>query len=135
MTGLAERYAGSGQAGRRAARITAVQGFEIGALEGWLRGHGGRHTMSGQHHHGETPGMATAAQLDRRRGRAAGGGRFDALCLKLMIRPPSGRGLHGDGCALGGGNNALVEEMANETIAQQSAEIGRMQRIPAKEAR
>ncbi|REK86277.1 DUF305 domain-containing protein [Streptomyces inhibens] len=129
MTELAARHADGEQVGRLAERISAAQGPEIDAMKGWLSGHGGPHAEGGHHHHGAMPGMATAAQLDQLR--AARGEKFDALFLKLMIA-------HHQGAVsmatevLSEGNNALVEDMANDVIAQQSAEIGRMARIRAK---
>ncbi|QZY19422.1 DUF305 domain-containing protein [Streptomyces decoyicus] len=129
MTGLAERYAHTEQVGRVADRIAAAQGPEIGAMEGWLSGFGGSRTEFGHHHHGEMPGMATAAQLAQLR--AARGEKFDALFLKLMIA-------HHQGAVsmatelLSEGRNTLAEEMANDVIAQQSAEIGRMRRMQRK---
>ncbi|WP_432142894.1 DUF305 domain-containing protein [Streptomyces sp. bgisy084] len=131
MTDLAKRYADSGRTGRLAGRIAAAQEPEIGAMQGWLSSHGGDHAAGGghSHHDGKMPGMATAAQLDRLR--AARGAPFDALFLTLMIA-------HHQGAVsmatevLSKGNNALVEEMASEVIAQQGAEIGRMRRIQAE---
>ncbi|MFF3541476.1 DUF305 domain-containing protein [Streptomyces platensis] len=130
MTDLAKRYADSGQVGRLAGRIAAAQGPEIAAMKGWLSSHGGEHAAGGHSHHdGEMPGMATAAELHRLR--AARGARFDALFLRLMIT-------HHQGAVsmatevLSEGDNALVEEMASEVIAQQGAEIGRMRRIRAE---
>ncbi|QIY60265.1 DUF305 domain-containing protein [Streptomyces sp. RPA4-5] len=130
MTDLAKRYADSGQVGRLAGRIAAAQRPEIGAMKGWLSSHGGDHEAGGHpHHDGEMPGMATAAELDRLR--AARGARFDALFLRLMIAHHQGA-VYMATEALSEGNNALVEEMASEVIAQQGAEIGRMRRIQAE---
>lgn len=130
MTDLAKRYADSGQVGRLAGRIAAAQRPEIGAMKGWLSSHGGDHEAGGHpHHDGEMPGMATAAELDRLR--AARGARFDALFLRLMIAHHQGAVFMATE-ALSEGNNALVEEMASEVIAQQGAEIGRMRRIQAE---
>ncbi|WP_405407619.1 DUF305 domain-containing protein [Streptomyces decoyicus] len=126
MTGLAKRYARAEQVGRVAERIAAAQGPEIGAMEGWLSGFGGPRAEGGHHHHGEMPGMATAAQLAQLR--AARGEKFDALFLKLMIAHHRGAvSMATD--LLSEGRNTLAEEMANDVIAQQSAEIGRMRRM------
>ncbi|GFE12636.1 hypothetical protein Sgleb_06830 [Streptomyces glebosus] len=73
--------------------------------------------------------MATADELDRLR--AARGARFDALFLKLMTAHHQGAVFMATE-VLSEGNNALVEEMASEVIAQQGAEIGRMRRIQAE---
>ncbi|MFE6852269.1 DUF305 domain-containing protein, partial [Streptomyces sp. NPDC057674] len=78
------------------------------------------------HDHHSMPGMASEAQLEQLRN--AKGKAFDALFLKLMIT-------HHEGAVtmaaevLSEGNNVLVEEMANDVIAQQSAEIGRMRSL------
>lgn len=141
MTELVPSRADSGQVKRVAARITAAQKPEIGAMQGWLDnnkdpkkpsgsgddhgagGHGGETPDPGSHEHGSMPGMATEAQLAKLR--AADGKAFDELFLKLMIT-------HHEGAitmateALSEGNNVLVEEMATDVIAQQTAEIGRM---------
>ncbi|MFE0192426.1 DUF305 domain-containing protein [Streptomyces sp. NPDC058989] len=127
MTALAERYAADARVERLAARIAAAQGPEIGAMKGWLSGHGGPRTEAG-HHHGNMPGMAGAAQLERLR--AARGAKFDALFLTLMIAHHRGAVTMATE-VLSGGRNTLVEEMANDVIAQQSAEIGRMERMRA----
>ena len=72
------------------------------------------------------PGMATEAQLAELR--AAKGAAFDELFLKLMVT-------HHEGAVtmaaevLAQGNNVLVEEMANDVIAQQTAEINRMRSL------
>ncbi|MGI5261566.1 DUF305 domain-containing protein [Streptomyces angustmyceticus] len=125
MTGLARRYAHDVRVRRLAERIAAGQGPEIGAMEGWLDGFGGPRTEHG-HHHGEMPGMATDAQLGQLR--AARGEKFDALFLTLMITHHRGAvSMATD--LLSAGRNTLAEEMANDVIAQQTAEIGRMRRM------
>ncbi|MFF8831467.1 DUF305 domain-containing protein [Streptomyces sp. NPDC015131] len=73
--------------------------------------------------HGSMPGMATAGQLERLR--AARGPAFDELFLTLMITHHQGAVTMATE-ALSQGNNVLVEEMANDVIAQQTAEIVRM---------
>ncbi|MFF8510268.1 DUF305 domain-containing protein [Streptomyces sp. NPDC015492] len=122
MTALAPERAGSPQVKKVAERIAAAQKPEIGAMEGWLKNNGGPREQAGHDHH-TMPGMATEAQLKQLG--AAKGKAFDELFLKLMIT-------HHEGAVtmaaevLGEGNNVLVEEMANDVIAQQTAEIGRM---------
>ncbi|MFC9794825.1 DUF305 domain-containing protein [Streptomyces sp. NPDC057695] len=122
MTALAPERAGSPQVKKVAERIAAAQKPEIGAMEGWLKNNGGPREQTGHDHH-TMPGMATEAQLKQLG--AARGKAFDELFLKLMIT-------HHEGAVtmaaevLGQGNNVLVEEMANDVIAQQTAEIGRM---------
>ncbi|MEU6083045.1 DUF305 domain-containing protein [Streptomyces sp. NPDC047108] len=73
--------------------------------------------------HGSMPGMATEEQLDRLR--AAKGPGFDALFLKLMITHHQGAVTMATE-VLSEGDNILVEEMANDVIAQQTSEINRM---------
>lgn len=122
MTALAPQRAESAQVKKLADRITAAQKPEIDAMEGWLKSNGGPREQSGHDHH-TMPGMATEAQLTQLRN--AKGAAFDELFLKLMIT-------HHEGAVtmaaevLGQGNNVLVEEMANDVIAQQTAEINRM---------
>ncbi|WP_017241325.1 DUF305 domain-containing protein [Streptomyces sp. SS] len=125
MTALAPQRAGSPQVKKVAERIAAAQQPEIDAMEGWLKNNGGPREQSGHDHH-SMPGMATEAQLAQL-GKATGKA-FDALFLKLMIT-------HHEGAVtmaaevLGDGNNVLVEEMANDVIAQQTAEISRMRSL------
>ncbi|MGW6567770.1 DUF305 domain-containing protein [Streptomyces sp. NPDC054975] len=122
MTALVPERAASAQVKKLAERITAAQQPEIGAMEGWLKNNGGPREQSGHDHH-TMPGMATEAQLAQLR--QAKGTAFDELFLKLMIT-------HHEGAVtmaaevLGSGNNVLVEEMASDVIAQQTAEINRM---------
>ncbi|MFD8642600.1 DUF305 domain-containing protein [Streptomyces zaomyceticus] len=125
MTALAPQRAGSAKVKKVAERIAAAQQPEIGAMEGWLKNNGGPREQAGHDHH-SMPGMATEAQL-KELGNAKGKA-FDELFLKLMIT-------HHEGAVtmaaevLGNGNNVLVEEMANDVITQQTAEIGRMRSL------
>ncbi|MFJ8667551.1 DUF305 domain-containing protein [Streptomyces sp. NPDC093600] len=122
MTSLAPGRAESTQVKKVAERIAAAQQPEIGAMEGWLKNNGGPRPQ-GDHDHHSMPGMATEAQLAELRN--AKGKAFDELFLRLMIT-------HHEGAvtmaaqALSDGNNVLVEEMASDVIAQQTAEINRM---------
>ncbi|MER7112775.1 DUF305 domain-containing protein [Streptomyces sp. NPDC000229] len=122
MTALAAKHAVSTQVKQVAARIAAAQQPEIGAMRGWLKNNGGPRPHTG-HDHGTMPGMATEAQLDQLR--AARGEAFDELFLKLMITHHQGA-VTMAGEVLSQGNNVQVEEMANDVIAQQTAEINRM---------
>ncbi|MER6917197.1 DUF305 domain-containing protein [Streptomyces sp. NPDC000594] len=136
MTELVPRRADSKRVKLLAERISAAQKPEIGAMEGWLDGHGEKPAKDGGHDghsghggggqggdHGEMPGMATEKQLDRLRD--ARGGAFDKLFLKLMIT-------HHEGAitmateVLTDGNNVRVEEMASDVVASQTVEINRM---------
>ncbi|MEI5100775.1 DUF305 domain-containing protein [Streptomyces sp. PmtG] len=125
MTRLVPRRAKSTKVKRLAERITAAQKPEIGAMERWLKSHGKKPARGhGAHHdHAGMPGMATPAQLKQLR--AAKGEAFDELFLKLMITHHTGA-LAMATEVLSDGNNLLVEEMANDVVAQQTAEINRM---------
>lgn len=125
MTALAPQRAKSPQVKKVAERIAAAQAPEIRAMEGWLKKNGGPRPQSGHDHH-TMPGMATDAQLGRLRG--ARGAAFDELFLQLMITHHEGA-LSMAGEVLTQGNNVLVEEMANDVIAQQTAEIDRMRSL------
>ncbi|MCF3122747.1 DUF305 domain-containing protein [Streptomyces arenae] len=125
MTELAPKRADSGRVKRLASRISAAQGPEIGAMKSWLKNHGGPRKHAG-HDHGTMPGMATDAQLKQLR--AAKGKAFDELFLKLMITHHNGAITMATE-VLSDGNNVQVEEMANDVVAQQSSEIGRMREM------
>ncbi|MFD8378648.1 DUF305 domain-containing protein [Streptomyces sp. NPDC059679] len=134
MTALAPDRAKSSKVKRLAERISAGQKPEIEAMKGWLQTNGGTDGGTeggtagheGGHDHGFMPGMATQKQLDQLR--AADGAEFDKLFLKLMITHHSGAiSMATD--VLAQGNNVKVEEMADDVIAQQSAEIRRMQQL------
>ncbi|MEU8540431.1 DUF305 domain-containing protein [Streptomyces sp. NPDC048717] len=122
MTALAPERAASPQVKKVAERIAAAQGPEIGAMRGWLKKNGGPRPQTGHDHH-TMPGMATEAQLAELR--AARGTAFDTLFLSLMIAHHEGA-LTMAGEVLAEGNNVLVEEMANDVVAQQTSEIQRM---------
>ncbi|MDX6762858.1 MULTISPECIES: DUF305 domain-containing protein [unclassified Streptomyces] len=135
MSELAPERAAADPVKRLAERITAGQKPEIGAMQKWLAlhpapaagsgtaapGHGPGHGTG--HDHASMPGMATEQQL--RELADARGADFDRLFLKLMTAHHEGA-LTMAGEALAGGNNPAVEEMANEVVATQSAEIHRM---------
>ncbi|MFD6436080.1 DUF305 domain-containing protein [Streptomyces venezuelae] len=125
MTELAPKRAETSRVKRLAARISAAQRPEIGAMKGWLKKHGGPREHAG-HDHATMPGMATAAQLKQLR--AAKGEAFDELFLKLMITHHTGAVTMATD-VLSEGNNIQVEEMANDVVAQQSSEIGRMREM------
>ncbi|MEU9605502.1 DUF305 domain-containing protein [Streptomyces sp. NPDC048057] len=128
MTALAPERASSTQVKGVADRISAAQKPEIDAMNGWLKRFAAKKPKDGGHDHGAMtmPGMATEAQLDQLR--AAKGAAFDELFLKLMITHHQGAvSMAAD--ALSDGRNTLVQEMANDVISQQSAEIGRMQKM------
>ncbi|WP_328559093.1 DUF305 domain-containing protein [Streptomyces coelicoflavus] len=122
MTELAPEQAQSGRVKKLAERISAAQGPEIKAMEGWLETNGEKVTGGG-HDHAAMPGMATEAQLKKLR--AAEGKAFDQLFLTLMITHHEGAiSMATDVKA--GGNNVRIEEMADDVVAQQTSEISRM---------
>lgn len=122
MTELVPKQAESGQVKKLAERISAAQGPEIKAMEGWLETHGEKVAGDG-HDHSAMPGMATEAQLKELRG--ARGKAFDQLFLTLMITHHEGAiSMATD--VKSEGNNVLVEEMADDVVAQQTSEITRM---------
>ncbi|MDT3399166.1 DUF305 domain-containing protein [Streptomyces sp. B1866] len=133
MTALVPDRGASARVRLLAERIAASQRPEIAAMEGWLRergaadrsdgheGHGGGHSG-----HGAMPGMASPRQLDALR--AARGGDFDKLFLTLMVNHHLGA-VSMATQVLSEGDNARVEEMANNVIAEQSVEIQRMRRM------
>ncbi|MFI6335048.1 DUF305 domain-containing protein [Streptomyces sp. NPDC050535] len=122
MTQLAPKKAESRPVKALAERIAAAQGPEIKTMEGWLKANDGEKTAT-EHAHEAMPGMATEAQLKKLR--AAEGKAFDQLFLTLMIT-------HHEGAITmatdvkAQGNNIQIEEMADDVIAQQTSEIGRM---------
>ncbi|MGY1502850.1 DUF305 domain-containing protein [Streptomyces sp. QTS52] len=122
ITELVPKRAQSAPVKLLAERIAAAQGPEIAAMQGWLKDNGSDEKSSG-HTHEAMPGMATEAQLTKLR--AAKGKAFDELFLTLMIT-------HHEGAVTmatevkGQGNNVRIEEMADDVIAQQTAEINRM---------
>lgn len=127
MTALVPDRAASTQVKRLAERISAAQKPEVAAMNGWLKINGGKKADGGHDHaSAPMPGMATAAQLAQLRG--AKGAAFDELFLKLMTTHHQGAITMATD-ALSKGNNVLVEEMANDVIAQQTSEIGRMHKM------
>lgn len=124
MTSLAPERAGSDPVKKLAERIAAAQKPEVDAMKGWQETQGVKNGSGGHgHDHGSMPGMATAAQLTQLRN--AKGAAFDELFLTLMITHHQGAVTMASE-VLTEGNNVLVEEMANDVIATQTSEIGRM---------
>ncbi|MEU3910856.1 MULTISPECIES: DUF305 domain-containing protein [Streptomyces] len=123
MSALAPERASSDGVKRLAERIAAAQGPEIGAMEKWQARYPAPAGAPAGHDHGAMPGMATEQQL--RELTQAHGADFDRLFLQLMTAHHEGA-LTMAGEALAQGNNGAVEEMANEVVAVQSAEIHRM---------
>ncbi|MEU3724268.1 DUF305 domain-containing protein [Streptomyces sp. NPDC031705] len=126
MSALAPDRASAEGVRRLAERIAAAQGPEIGAMEKWLSRYPAPGAGGGAHEHGAMPGMATEQQLAELT--AAKGADFDRLFLRLMTAHHEGA-LTMAGEALAQGNNVAVEEMANEVVATQSAEVQRMRAL------
>ena len=149
MTELADKHAENARVRKLSERISAAQGPEIAMMQGWLKqngesekvggeehgGHEGHGTHGGQSGHGEhdahggtadMPGMASPQELDRLR--AARDGDFDRLFLKLMTAHHKGAVTMATDL-LSGGNDVRVNEMATDVIAQQNAEIDRMDKL------
>ncbi|WP_210571344.1 DUF305 domain-containing protein [Streptomyces sp. GESEQ-4] len=126
MTELAPDRAESTKIKKLAERIAAAQKPEIEGMKGWLKTHGQKETGGG-HDHATMPGMATEGQLSNLR--KAKGKAFDQLFITLMIT-------HHEGAVTmatevkAQGNNIQIEEMADDTVAQQTSEINRMRDLP-----
>jgi uncharacterized protein (DUF305 family) len=134
MTDLVADRASSEQVRAVAARISAAQEAEIARMTEWLTSHGhpvppdgsshghGQHGGMGSEQH-SMPGMATPEQLADLR--AATGAEFDRQFLTLMIA-------HHEGAVtmaqeeLANGIEMRAQEMAQDVVAGQSAEIERM---------
>jgi uncharacterized protein (DUF305 family) len=130
MAALAPAQASNAKVKALAERIDAAQGAEIAQMQSWLRQHAQRGHHGG---HGsspnrpmEMPGMATPQQMAQLK--AATGEDFDRLFLTLMIT-------HHEGALtmakeeIVKGTDVLTQEMAQEVIITQSAEISRMRAL------
>ncbi|GGX02788.1 lipoprotein [Streptomyces malachitofuscus] len=124
MTELVPDRAESPKIVKLAEHIAAAQQPEIKAMKGWLKSHDKAERDEGHgHDHATMPGMATQAQLKQLR--AADGKAFDQLFLTLMITHHQGA-ITMSSEVKGQGNNIAMEEMADDVVAQQTSEIGRM---------
>ncbi|MDT0400950.1 DUF305 domain-containing protein [Streptomyces edwardsiae] len=127
MTELAPDRAESKKIVKLAERIAAAQGPEIKAMKAWLKSHGRTERDDGHaHDHATMPGMATQAQLKQLS--AADGAAFDQLFLTLMITHHQGA-ITMSTEVKGEGNNLVMEEMADDVVAQQTSEISRMRNL------
>lgn len=138
---------------RIADRISAAQGPEITAMESWLeenvfgpaRENPAHQNFcglegDGTHHdedsevpaceldvdHGDMPGMASPEDLERLA--AAEGDAFDTLFVELMTAHHEGAVTMAED-AMAEGKDQNVLRMANDVIAEQTAEIGRMAQV------
>src|SRR5690606_25075534 len=133
MTDLAKTRAASGPVKGIAKRIAGAQRAEIDMMNLWLKRHGheplmvpGAQGYQEGHGHGRRqgmPGMATQKQLDELA--AASGAKFDELFLKLMITHHEGA-LTMSREVQRKGSDTRVQEIADEIIATQTAEITKM---------
>jgi uncharacterized protein (DUF305 family) len=130
MAALAPGRAADPRVAALAERIAAAQGPEIAVMRAWLErldpalaGHAGKHGGDHGGGHASMPGMATPEQLTALA--AASGPAFDALFLDLMT-------VHHEGALAmaqevrATGTDLAVGEMAQNVVADQSAEIERM---------
>ena len=141
MAGWASSHGASPSVQTLANRITNTQQDEIALMQRWLRdrhqpvpdanAHGMTMNMNGMEHEMLMPGMLTEAQLkqlDEARGKE-----FDRLFLTFMIQHHRGAvtmvtDLFGtDGAA----QDATVFKIASDVSADQTTEIGRMQKMLA----
>jgi uncharacterized protein (DUF305 family) len=127
LTGLAAERAVREEVRGIAARIADAQQPEISVMTQWLR-RNGRDAGDAHHDAANMPGMATPDQLTALR--TASGPDFDRLFLQLMVAHHEGAVLMATEL-LSTGTDVFVEEMANEVIATQSAEIQRMKAMGA----
>jgi uncharacterized protein (DUF305 family) len=137
MTELVAEKATDEQVRAIAERIAVSQDAEVKLMGTWLTkygkpvpgndvsGHGGHGTAE----HASMPGMATAEQLNQLR--AATGAEFEKMFLKLMIAHHQGALTMAE-AQLSGGVETKAQELAQEVITGQSAEIERMRALNAK---
>lgn len=108
-------------------RIGDAQGAEIVMMAGWLQEQGldvpSAEDVADHLDMGGMTGMLTPDEMDELA--AAEGERFDALFLRGMVRHHAGAIDMARAARLTGGD-VRVGEIADDTIASQSAEIGRM---------
>ena len=128
MAGLAPAQAASTKVKALADRIDAAQTVEISQMRSWLR----RHIRS-VHGHGSAaehamnmPGMATPRQMEQLK--KSTGQNFDRLFLTLMITHHQGA-LTMAQEELTKGTDVLIQEMAEEVVVTQTAEINRMRAL------
>ncbi|MFI5497022.1 DUF305 domain-containing protein [Actinoplanes sp. NPDC051859] len=120
-----------GRAGDRtllalADRIGAAQAPEVAWLQGWLRDR--RLPESDPaHDHQSMPGMQTAADMTALTGLT--GAEFDREFSRMMIAHHQGA-IQMAGDALGGGEDAVLREFANEMSVEQGSEIRRIRQLP-----
>jgi uncharacterized protein (DUF305 family) len=129
MSVLAPSRAESDALKRLAARIKDSQGPEIAFMSDWLKQEGLRVP---DHHagHAGMPGMASPEQMAALK--AASGAEFDRLFVELMTAHHQGA-ITMVGKVLTEGSHVRVLELAKGIGAEQTAEIGRMRRLPTSD--
>jgi len=131
LTGLVPDRTANDQVRAIADRISVAQDAEVTMMNVWLTDRGkapvGAYGRPGGHPHGtdqaSMPGMATQQQIDALA--AASGADFDRLFLDLMIAHHEGA-LAMAGAALANGVDTRAQEMAQDVVTGQTAEIERM---------
>lgn len=129
LTGLVPERAADEQVKALAGRISSTQDAEITMMNVWLTDHGkapvGAYGQAGGHGHEAhaMPGMATQEQIDALA--AAHGPEFDRMFLDLMIAHHEGA-LTMAGEVLADGVDVRAQEMAQDVVTGQTAEIERM---------
>ncbi|SFP96148.1 Uncharacterized conserved protein, DUF305 family [Amycolatopsis arida] len=134
MTDMVEGRVNDPRVRAIAERIAVAQDGEIALMEGWLAEHGEpvpaeEHGSHGHHEHGASelmPGMATPEQLSALR--AASGPEFDRMFLDLMITHHEGALTMAEE-VLAHGVNVRVQQLAQDVVTGQSAEIDRMRAV------
>ncbi|OXM43516.1 DUF305 domain-containing protein [Amycolatopsis alba] len=135
MTDLVPGKTANEQIRAIAGRISVAQDGEVTMMKTWLADRGkpvpgeGHAGHGGGHEHALMPGMATEAQLADLR--AASGVAFEKMFLDLMIAHHTGALTMAE-TQLGKGVEVKAQEMAQEVITGQSAEIERMKTMRSK---
>ncbi|MEU3624073.1 DUF305 domain-containing protein [Amycolatopsis coloradensis] len=135
MTDLVPGKTANEQIRAIAGRISVAQDGEVTMMKTWLADRGkpvpgdGHEGHGGHHEHALMPGMATDAQLAELR--AASGVAFEKLFLDLMIAHHTGALTMAE-TQLGKGVETKAQQMAQEVITGQSAEIERMKTMRSK---
>lgn len=117
-----------------ARRISASQAPEISTLRAWLSAHGqqpapgGSGGSGGHAGHGDMPGSVPPARIEALA--QADGPAFDRLFLDLMAAHHAGA-VQMAGEVTTAGTDQVVQEIAAELAAGQSAEIHRMEQLRA----
>jgi len=125
MAELASSRASSSEVKELAARIAAAQAPEIKTLSGWLTSWGMKPPGDSQGmDHRSMPGMMSQAEMSEMSGMTGAG--FDEMFLTMMIEHHEGA-LSMAEAEQSTGKNAEVKAFADKVIADQTAEIAKMQ--------